>query len=197
MEPFTIAPIVEGHGEVAAILPLIHNIIASYDGTVYPRIVTPYRVPWGSLVNRSGELERSAQIVFREGGQDSRLMLLLDADGYCPATLGPELLERLRSRFPDKAISVIVADWEYESWFVESAESIAAHVGSSLEVEIPENIEGIQNPKGWLESNILHSRYRETSDQASFSSVVDVPLARQRSRSFDRFCTELQRLLGE
>ena len=32
-------------------------------------------------------------------------------------------------------------------------------------------------PKAWLERNILNRRYRETADQASFSSVIDVPLA--------------------
>lgn len=196
MEPPTIASIVEGHGEEAAIRPLITNIIASGTGDVYPRIAQPYRVPWGSLVNRSGELERSAQIVLREGGPSSRLLVLLDADECCPALLGPELLERLVQRFPDRRISVVIANWEYESWFVASAESIAQHVGATLGAEVPGNIEAIQNPKVWLERNVLNRRYRETGDQASFSSVIDVSLARQRSQSFNRFCRELERLVG-
>ena len=195
MEPLTIAPIVEGHGEQNAIRPLLTNIISSSDGTVYPRIVAPYRVPWGSLVNKPGELERAAQIVMREGGQGSRLLVLLDADGNCPASLGPALLQRLVIRFPDTPVSVSVAHWEYESWFVASAESIALYVGAALEVEVPDNIEEIQNPKVWIERNVLSRRYKETSDQASFSSAIDVPLARQRSHSFNRFCLELERLV--
>ena len=46
-------------------------------------------------------------------------------DGFCPALLGPALLERLVLRFPGTLVSVSVADWEYESWFIASAESIA------------------------------------------------------------------------
>ena len=176
--------------------PLITNIIASCDGIVYPNIMPPYREPWGSLVNRPGDLERCADIVLREGGPGSRLLVLLDADGYCPASLGPKLLERLILRFPGRVVSVSVADWEYESWFVASAESIAEHIGVAFGTEVPDNIEEIPDPKAWLERNILNKRYKETSDQASFSSVIDVPLARQRSRSFNRFCLELERLLG-
>ena len=187
--------IVEGHGEETAIRPLINNIIASCDGIVYPGIAAPYRKSWGSLVNRTGELEQCAEIVLREGGPGSRLMLLLDADGNCPALLGPTMLERLILRFPGRLVSVVVADWEFESWFIASAESIAEHIGASLGVEVPDNIEEIQNPKAWLERNILNRRYRETNDQASFSSVIDVPLARQRSHSFNRFCLELEKLL--
>ena len=196
MEPHTIALIVEGHGEEAAIRPLIINIIASCDGIVYPKIMQPYRESWGSLVNRSGDLERCADIVLREGGPGSRLLVLLDADGCCPASLGPTLLERLVLRFPGRLVSVNVADWEYESWFIASAESIAEHIGVTVGTEVPDNIEEIPNPKAWLERNILNKRYRETSDQASFSSVIDVPLARQRSQSFNRFCLELERLLA-
>ena len=196
MDPLTIAPIVEGHGEQNAIRPLLTNIISSSEVTIYPRIVTPYRVPWGSLVNRPDDLERAAQIVLREGGPHSRLLVLLDADGNCPASLGTALLQRLIVRFPDTPVSVSVADWEYESWFIASAESIAQYFGTSLEVEVPENIEEIQNPKAWIERNILRGRYKETSDQSSFSSAIDVALARQRSHSFNRFCLEVERLLA-
>ena len=196
MEPPTIALIVEGHGEVAAIRPLINNIITSRNGIVYPTVMQPYRKSWGALVNRSGDLERCADIVLREGGPGSRLLVLIDADGSCPASLGPTLLERLVLRFPGRLVSVSLADWEYESWFIASAESIAEHVGVAVGTEVPDNIEEIQNPKAWLERNILNRRYRETADQASFSSVIDVPLARQRSQSFNRFCLELERLLA-
>ena len=196
MAPPTIAAIVEGHGEEAALRPLIYNIIASGDGLVYPNIVQPYREPWGSLVNKPDDLERCAEIVLREGGSNSRLLVLLDADGNCPAELGPKLLERLTHRFSHRLISVTVADWEYESWFVASAESIAEFIGADTAIEVPDTIEGIVDPKRWLEANILKRRYKETVDQAPFSNHIDVPVARRRSQSFDRFCLELERLLS-
>ena len=196
MVPPTIAVIVEGHGEESSLRSLVHQIIASNCGIVYPTVMAPYRASWGSLVNKPEDLERYAEIVLREGGPGSRLLVLLDGDGYCPAELGPRLFENLIRRFPNAFVSVTVADHEYESWFVASAESIAEHVGTTLEVEVPDDIEKIGDPKGWLGQHILNRRYKETSDQASFSSCIDVPLARQRSKSFNRFCIELERLLS-
>lgn len=156
----------------------------------------PYRAHWGSIVNTPGELERYAESVLREGGPNSRLLVLLDADGFCPAELGPKLLQRLRIRFPHNLISVSVADWEYESWFIASAESIADHIGAARNFEVPETVENIPAAKGWLERHVIGGRYKETQHQAAFSTVIDVPLARQRSQSFDRFCHEVERLLS-
>jgi hypothetical protein len=126
----------------------------------------------------------------------AKLIVLLDADDRCPAELGPELLNRIHARFPLNSASVNVADREYESWFIASSESIAAHVGSSADFEVPANIEEIRDAKGWIRRNVLNRGYKETVDQASFSSCIDVPLARQRSQSFDRFCREVERLLS-
>lgn len=195
MMPPVFAPIVEGHGEEQALLPLIHNIIGSSGGVVYPEIKPPYRGHWGSLVNKPDELERCARIALWQGGPTARLLVLLDADDRCPANLGPALLRRLISHFPGRRISVSIADREYESWFIASSESIATHVGLDTAVSIPENIEAIRAAKGWLESNLLHRSYSETDDQASLSARIDVPIARSRSQSFDRFCREIERLL--
>lgn len=195
MMPPVFAPIVEGHGEEQALLPLIHNIIGSSGGVVYPEIKPPYRGHWGALVNKPDKLERCADIALRRGGPMARLLVLLDADDRCPAVLGPELLQRLVSRFPKRRISVSIADREYESWFIAGSESIAAHVGLDTTISIPQNIEAIRDAKGWLASNLLHRSYSETDDQAAFSARVDVPLARSRSQSFDRFCREIERLL--
>lgn len=196
MMPPVFAPVVEGHGEEASLLPLIYNIIGSSGGVVYPEVKPPYRGHWGALVNKPDELERCAGIALRLGGPVARLLVLLDADDRCPADLGSALLRHLVSRFPERRISVSIADREYESWFIAGSESIAAHVGLDIAVSIPQNIEAIRDAKGWLASNILQRRYDETDDQPALSARLDVPLARQRSRSFDRFCREIERLLA-
>lgn len=190
------ASVVEGQREQTAFRPLVQRIIASNNGLIYPKIMLPYRAHWGSLVNSAGELERYATSVLREAGSNSRLLVLLDADGLCPAELGPNLLQRLRTRFPQSLISVSVAEWEYESWFIASAESIADHIGAAVDFEVPAKIEEIPSAKEWLERHIIRGRYKETQHQAAFSSVIDVPLARRRSQSFDRFCREVDRLLS-
>ena len=190
------APTIEGQGEEEALRVLFTNILSSVESYIFPIIVRPYRVPWGTLVNVEGELERYAAMAIRDGGPTSKLIVVLDADDCCPAELGPMLLDRLNTRFPGTPASVNVADREYESWFIASSESIAHHVGSNAVFEAPSHIEGIRNAKGWIERNVLSGSYKETVNQASFSSCIDVLLARQRSQSFDRFCREVERLLA-
>ena len=123
--PPVLASIVEGDGEVAALRPLIENIIVSMAGAVYPRIMRSHRIHRGSLVNKTGELEHLAAAALDGAGPDGRLLVLLDADEDCPAELGPQLRQRLATRFPDNLVSVNIAEREYESWFIASAESIA------------------------------------------------------------------------
>lgn len=195
MTPPVFAPIIEGHGEEEALRVLINAVLAAIGSNAYPIIVRPIRVPWGTLVNVDGELERYAAMAISDGGPSAKLIVVLDADDSCPAELGPQLLQRLVGRFPDNPASVNVADREYESWFIASSESIAQHAGSQSIFEVPPNIEHIRGAKQWLARNVLGRSYKETVDQASFSSAMDVPRARQRSQSFDRFCREVERLL--
>ncbi len=190
------ASVVEGHGEVSALRPLIYNILTSIGGDIGADIRQPYRAHWGSIVNRAGELEDIAERALQECGPDARLLVLIDADDRCPAELGPALLDRLSRRFPNRPVSVNVANWEFETWFIAGFETIAAHLGAHVELELPKDIESIEDPKGWLTRNVIGRRYRETQDQPSFCAVMDVEMARRRSESFDRFCREVQRLLA-
>ena len=96
---------------------------------------------------------------------------------------------------PILRVSVNIADREYESWFIASAEAIASHIGTVSSPVLPDNIEEIRGAKGWLAQNLLSRRYDPIDDQPAFSTYIDVSMARRRSRSFDRFCQEIERLL--
>lgn len=195
MTPPVFAPIIEGHGEEEALRVLINTVLTAIGSNAYPIIIRPIRVPWGTLVNVDGELERYAAMAISDGGPSAKLIVVLDADDSCPAELGPQLLQRIVTRFPNNSASVNIADREYESWFIASSESIAQHFGSQLTLQVPTEIERIRGAKQWLARNVLGRSYKETVDQASLSSAVEVPLARRRSQSFDRFCREVERLL--
>lgn len=181
MMPPVFSPVVEGHGDQQALLPLIYNIIESSGGVVYPEIKPPYRGHWGALANKPDELERCAGIALRRGGPMARLLVLLDADDRCPAELGPALLQRLVSRFPERRVSVSIADREYESWFIASAESIARHTGAAVRYAVPQNIEAIRAAKGWVGRYLMTARYNPQDNQAAFSARIDVPLDCRRS----------------
>ena len=163
--PPVLASIVEVHGEAAALRPLIENIIASSAGAVHPRIMRSRRMHRGSLVNNIGELEQFAAVALDGAGPDGRLLVLLDADDDCPAELGPQLRQRLATQFPDNPVSVSIANREYESWFIASAESIADRIGTANPFGVPQNIEEIRAAKGWIERYLMAGKYRETRHQ--------------------------------
>ncbi len=133
------------------------------------------------------------------GGPMTRLFILVDADDACPAELGTQLKERVQliaQNFPQCLASVNIANREFEGWFIASLETIAEFERISMPEHLPPDIESIRGAKEWLTSHMSSGRtYSPTADQARFTSAIDIDLARQRSRSFDRFCREVGRLL--
>ena len=86
-----IAPIVEGHGEETAVPELIRRI--AYEIGVFDvKVAKAIRVHRGALVNRS-ELERAVRLASFKA---AAVLVLLDADGDCPAQLGPRLQLRAK-----------------------------------------------------------------------------------------------------
>ena len=195
MNGVTISPIVEGHGEVAAV-PLLIRRIADETGLLLNLTVTkPLRVHADQL-RRPGELERHIDNRTRRYGRSVKVIILLDCDweGCCPKLAGPDLLERARKHAPDVTISVVLAHHEFENWFIASADSLRGDKGlqQAPEVDDPESIRGA---KEWLRHNmpLLHP-YAETDDQPAFSQALDLSRAR-RAPSFDKFYREVVSLL--
>ncbi|MBI4772256.1 MAG: DUF4276 family protein [Chloroflexi bacterium] len=89
-------------------------------------------------------------------------------------------------------MSVVVARWEYEAWFLASLETIAGKPIKGLP-GLPETarfegeVEAVRSPKGWIEARFPPGRkYSETRDQAPLTQLIDFGLAEERSRSFRR-----------
>jgi hypothetical protein len=55
-------------------------------------------------------------LVARDTGPGAPILVVADADDDCPATLGPTLLGRARRT--DRAVAVVLAKRELESWFI-------------------------------------------------------------------------------
>ena len=195
-DPLVFASIVEGHGEELALRTLFYKILEAIQVDTYPQIARPWRIPKGTMLHRTGELERYAGQAILEAGPTARLFVLMDADGDCPAELGPRLSQRLATRFPGTSISINIANSEYETWFIASLESIVHTAGITQSPVLPRHVESIRGAKEWLSGRMARGNpYDPISHQTSFSSHINVPLARQRSQSFDRFCREVERLL--
>jgi len=122
--------------------------------------------------------------------------LVLDAEGDCPAELGPRLLAQASAIRGDVPIAVVVANWEFEAWFLAAAESLRGHKRLGGDIVPPADCESVQDAKKWLRDRMAPGeRYGPTSHQASFSGVCELGMARRRAPSFEKLCRDVGRLV--
>jgi hypothetical protein len=193
--PVTIASIVEGDGEVRALPKLLHRIAADHGvtGLLTPN---PMRVPRGKLTCLGG-IERAVSAMAIRVTGEGGVLVLLDADDDCPAELGPALLDRARKARPDSRVAVVLANREFEAWYLAAAPSLAGQHGFPDPFPRPENPERPRDCKGLLtRARAAGQPYKETVDQAAMASTFDVAMARAHAPSFDKFCREVAALLG-
>ena len=118
-------------------------------------------------------------------GDGGRIMIVLDANGDCPAEMAPIILKRARAARSDVHIEVVLAKREYEAWLISAIESIAGFRGVHVSASAPQDPESIGGAKEWLQAR-MHGSYRPTADQAALTARFDMTLARDRSPSFDK-----------
>jgi hypothetical protein len=185
---------VEGDGEVTGFPVLLRRIIQSIDPMIHPAVCRGFRHPSGSL-RRAGGLERAIQAV-AEVHPAHPILVLIDSDDDCPKDFAPELANRAKRARPDLMVSIVLADREYESWFLAAAESLAGLRSLRQDLAAPAAPEEIRDAKGWLSKQMPRSmRYSPTQDQASLSARFDLELARRRSRSFRKLWKEIEGIL--
>lgn len=191
-----LACIVEGHGEIEAVPVTIRRIAQLIDPGLVVNIHQPFRVPRTKLV-KQGELERTVELAGRRAGRDGAVVIVLDSDDECPATLGPELLIRVKRTRSDLPVSVVLAKREFEAWFLAAAESLRGRRGLASNLESPSEPESIRGAKEWLTARMpTGRRYVETLDQPALAAVFDLERAR-RARSFDKFFRDVLNLLED
>jgi hypothetical protein len=183
--PVDLACIVEGDGDVQAVPIAIRKIVHEINPGLGLKI-HPLRIPRTKLV-KPGELERSVELAARRVGRSGAILVLVDSDDDCPATLGPELLARARNVRPDLPISVVLAKREFEAWFLASARSLRGLRGLASDLAPPPEPESIRGAKEWLTARMTTGRgYTETLDQSALTASLDLLQARA-APSFDKF----------
>jgi hypothetical protein len=186
-----IATIVEGDGEVAA-LPIVLRRLAEWLSPALGavEVPTPIRVRRDRFLNRDEEFRRMLLLAAAKCGEAGWILVLLDADDDCPAELAPEILTRAQAVVPHRRVSVVLANREFEAWFLAGAESLDGKRGFSCAKQETSDPEAVRNAKGWLSERMGAGRYRETTDQPAFATLLDLRLAHDRSRSFRKLCGE-------
>ncbi len=187
--------VVEGHGEMEALPILIRRIAEAVDPTIALRVHHPIRISRSKLL-RPGELERATRLAALNAGGGGAVLIVLDSDDDCPATLAAELLARARHTVGHLPISVVLPKREFEAWFLAAAESLRGVRGLSEELAGPPDPEAVRGAKEWLSDRMVTGRkYRETLDQAALTARFDMAAAR-RADSFDKLCREVRRLIA-
>jgi hypothetical protein len=195
-----VVPIVEGHGEVAAVRTLLERIWIEVVAGDYVDVLSPIRQPKTKLLQEQG-LERAVKLAAAKLGQHqaadvpSLILILIDADNDCPAELGPRLVKRARST-THLGVEVFVAKTEYETWFAGAATSLAEFLESG-DAPAPEDPEGQGVGKGWLKDRFRAAKYSETVDQVRLTARMDLDECRTRCPSFGRICTKLEAIVAK
>ncbi len=191
MTRLAVYPIVEGQGEVESIRILLTRIwtelLLQQD---YVAVLRPLRVPRSRIV-KSVEIQRAVEFgrrKLRSEAADRRLVLVLfDADKDLPCKIAPSVRSMLSN--PGVDVSVVVANLEYETWFVGAAESLGDFL--LLPERIPDAPEAERCRKGWIEQRTKSGQYSETIDQPRFTARMDLAVCRRRCPSFDKLCRDL------
>jgi hypothetical protein len=187
-----ITSIVEGHGEVEALPLLLRRLWEWRSQTApYPSIInTPIRVRRDRFLNKPEEFERFLLLANAKAQSDGWILILFDADDDCPAKLGLQILQRAREILPSTQISVVLANREYEAWFIASAKALDGQRGFALNDEPPPDPEGPRDAKGWIGRRMAGKKYSEVLDHPALTQQMDLSAAFAACRSFRKLCSE-------
>lgn len=188
-----IASIVEGDGEVKA-LPILLRRLAEDRGVYDLRVVPPIRVHREQFLRREEEFRRKVLLAAAKA-QAGTVLVLLDADDDCPVTLAENIAQRAQAVLPDMRLAVVIAQREFEAWFLAGAGSLAGKRGLADDLAAPMNSEGIRDAKGWLSERIDYGRYHEVSDQPALTALLDIEGAAVNSRSLRKLIKECEAAL--
>ncbi len=213
MSRLRVAPIVEGHGEVIAVRTLLDRIWREIIGGEYTDVLQPIRRPRTKLVAidpecsntvrrrpNTDELGRAVGLAAaklgaaREADDDTHelILLLLDANSDCPKELAPLLAEVVANASRTQASTVVLANVEYETWFVAAAASLDEYLRLNDAERAIDDADAGRHGKGWIEKRFRGDKYSETVDQVRLTAKMDLNRCRKASPSFDKLCRELE-----
>lgn len=183
-----VVAIVEGDGEVKAV-PVLFRRLAERQGRYDVDVLPAIRTHRDKFLQRDDEFRRMLELA-QAKAEGGTVFVLLDADDDCPMELARQIRERAVPLLHCAKLAVVVANREFEAWFLASAESLSGKRGLASNIEAPADCDSIRDAKGWLSLRISDGRYREVTDQPALCAVFDMEVALERSRSFQKLVKE-------
>ena len=177
-----IQPIVEGQGDVAAV-PLLLRRLRDEAQAWGLEVGRPHRKRRTQLVNKDS-LQSAVQVA---GLRDdcAGILVVFDADDDCPKELAPTLQQWAQEAARGKFCAVVMANREYEAWFLASIETLRGKGGILAEAVSHSDPEEPRDAKGELEQRMpLGASYSAPVDQPTLTASLDLETAYRRCRSF-------------
>lgn len=189
-----IVPIVEGFSETESVPILLRRILQETLRVYDVDVARPFRLTRTRVV-RPGELERAIQLALADREGAEAILVLMDADNDCPATLAPVLAARCKPVCP-KPFAVVLAEREFEGWFLGAKKSLRNVRGIRPDAQPPAEPEKIRGAKEELSRNMVDGRrYQEVDDQPALAAQMDLAEARSACASFDKLLREVATLV--
>lgn len=179
-----IQPIVEGQGDEAAV-PLLLRRLRDEAQAWGLEVGRPHRRRRTQLVKKDSLQSAVRVAALRE--DCAGILILFDADDDCPAELAPTLEQWAREAASGIPCAVVMANREYEAWFLASIEALRGRAGIPPEATSHPHPEVPRDAKGELERRMPRgASYSATVDQAPLTVHLDLQSAYRRCRSFRR-----------
>jgi hypothetical protein len=184
----TLGCVVEGHGDEKALPVLLRKIVADLRPEVLVEVPEPVRCPRENLF-REPDLRRALRFAAARLHGPSGLLVLFDADDDCPV----EKAEKVVRLCPDLDYRVVVANREYEAWFLASIRSMRGHPLIRPDAEPSPDPEKIRGAKEAFRG-LMTVPYSETIHQAKFTALMDMGEAAG-CRSFRKLVADVRCML--
>lgn len=187
----SIISIVEGPGDIEAVPTLLIKILTDQQQWQW-FVGKPYKA--NNLKALKKNITRLLQRALQEKNCGA-LLILLDLDDGCPKEEAHELAEIIEKFNLPKPVAIVFAHREYEAWFLASLPTIAGHYGLPSELEYEQEVESRRDVKGWFRAQMSRHKYNPVTHQKAFTSLIDIELAYENSRSFRRLYDAVSELI--
>jgi hypothetical protein len=176
-----IQPIVEGQGEETAVPVLLRRLRDEAHAWELD-VGKPLRRRRPQLVKKDS-LQTAVRVAALRDCVG--ILVIFDADDDCPKELAPTLEEWARQAAGGKVCAVVMANREYEAWFLASIEALRGRAAILPDAISHPDPEAPRNAKGQLERRMQSgASYSPTVDQAPLTAHFNMESAYRHCRSF-------------
>lgn len=188
----SIISIVEGLGDIKAVPALLTRILQN-EGQ------------WSWYAGKAHQahnlhtLKKGLERFLRHAANEKNcaaILILLDLDDGCPKKEAESLALEIQTFNLPQPVAIAFAHREYEAWFLASLPTIAGHYGLPSDVLYEGDVESKRDAKGWFKQRMLGRKYNPLIHQKKFTSLIDLELAYENSRSFRRLYHAIEQLLA-